>query len=134
MCRKSSSPLGTALSSFSRIASALSLSQYLGLFLGLGAELFRSRDESLKDARDMLRPLEKNARLAFSFLSNSFWSRTLLSGGVGPDLEGVRWGKGGVGTSLMIIFSGSSSLGDKSCLDPCDGLEIVYGLESETLI
>ncbi len=74
----------------------------------------------------MTRPitLEKNARLALSFLSNSFWSRTRLSGGVGPDLEGVLWGQGGEGTSLMISFSGSSSLGDRSCLDPCDGLEM----------
>ena len=80
----------------------------------------------------MTRPitLEKNARLALSFLSNSFWSRTRLSGGVGPDLEGVLWGKGGVGTSLMISFSGSSSLGDRSCLDPCDGLK----MEIEELI
>ena len=72
--------------------------------------------------------MEKNALLAFSFLSNSFWSRTRLSGGVGPDLEGFLWGKGGVDTSLIIIFSGSSSLGDKAGLDPCDGLEMKKGL------
>ena len=69
---------------------------------------------NLKDANDMLLPFEKIALLAFNFLSNSFWSRTLLSGGVGPDFEGVLLGNGGVGTSFMNIGSGNSELGDSS--------------------
>ena len=66
----------------------------------------------------MLLPLENKSLFALSFLSNSFCSRILLSGGVGPDFDGVLLGKGGVGTSLMKICCGLSEFGESSWVDP----------------
>ena len=109
--RKSNSPFGELFSSDS-------FSWYLDFVLFGDFSDFLNLAGNLKDANDMLLPFEKIALLAFNFLSNSFWSRTLLSGGVGPDLEGVLLGKGGVGTLFMNIGSDNSELGDSSWVEP----------------
>ena len=103
--------------------SLLSLSQYL-VFLGdFSLELFLNLEGNLKDDNERLRPLVKMSLFALSFLSNSFCCSTLLSGGVGPDLAPCALlGKGGVITSFIIICSGNSWLGDRSCRDPWEGL------------
>ena len=52
-----------------------------------------------------------------------------------PDFDWDEWGGGKNGTFcsetgslLMKIFSGNSSLGDNSCLDPCDGLKYNFNV------
>ena len=66
MLRKSSSPLGGPAFSFE----SLSLSQYFDFF-GDEEDNFLNFEDNLKDASDMLLPLENKALLAFNFLSNS---------------------------------------------------------------
>ena len=107
MLRKSSSPRGGPCCSYS-------FSKYFNFGDFGDFSDFFNLEGSLKDANDMLLPFEKIAFLALSFLSNSFCSNTRLSGGVGPDFDGVLFGNGGVGTSFTNICSGTSVLGDSS--------------------
>ena len=125
--RRSSSPRGWATGSL------LSLSQYFILLGDFSFELFLNLEVNLKDDNDKLLPLLKMSLFALSFLSNSFCCNILLSGGVGPDLTpGVLLGKGGSITSFIIICSGNSWLGDRSCRDPWEGLNKEVRLENKT--
>jgi len=92
--RSSSSPRGSCFSSKNRVFGGLGTFSAFSIFRLLGKR---------NEANDKLRPLENITRFAFSFLSNSFWSRTRLCGGVGVDLAVFEVTKGGVGTSLTII-------------------------------